>query len=849
MSFYASTFARVGGGRWHYPDLMHEGAVREFVRNTYEPYARRFQKDFGKAIPGVFTDEPLLKGELPWSLPLPATFRRRRGYDLLQKLPHLVFLTAESPKVRHDYWQTVCELFSGNFMARLGQWCGQHGLAFTGHLMAEGSLGSQIRVSGGSMPHYVHMQAPGIDILCEQTEEILTVKQCASVANQFGRERVLSELYGATGYNFSFEAQKWVGDWQMALGVNLLCQHLTHYTMKGQAKRDYPPSYFYQSPWWRHYRSIADYQARLTYVLRQGRPVRDILLLHPLTSGWTLMGANATTHGVGDIDQSFRRLMQDLLDLHRDFDLGDETLMAAHGRVKGDRFVVGQVAYKTVIVPGMVNIESSTLNLLVRFRKAGGRLLFVYPIPIRVDGELSDRPAELAASEGVRRVSRHARELEEALGSVLPRTLSVVNRDTGAEAAGVVAMERQNGKETILFLVNTRRDVSLPLQVRLPGQGSWRRWDCESGAVRPFPSVRKDTGSVLDLTLPPVGSVVLVRNPGRPAAIPAPARRVAEQLLAPHGGWSFRRLAPNSLILDRCTWRIGDEPFSQPTFLWSAQREWIKRLNIQAYGQPWKLLKDPANHKVAATVTLRFPFIVETLPSGGTQLVLEDRADTGIFVNGQSVEASSNGWFMDKAFETVPIQRCLRRGENIVEIRVPVSVVRSVEEMYVIGDFGVDSRTFALVKEPKRLVVGDWCPQGYPFYTDAMLYQRMFRVPGKRAGRTIVEFGRFDGAVAAVWVNGQKTAVMGWHPYRADVTEFVRAGTNELGLEIVGSPRNLMGPRHHKQKYPGWTGPGELADMSQPAYHLTPAGLMGDVRIVLHTETAKRHRRRQGTKD
>ena len=394
-------------------------------------------------------------------------------------------------------------------------------------------------------------------------------------------------------------------------------------------------------------------------------------------------------------------------------------------------------------------------------------------------------------------------------------------------------MERRVGRKTILFLANTRRDVSLPLRVRVRGSGRWQRWDCESGEVQPFPSAQADGSSVVDLRLPPVGSAVLVRGPGRPASAGTPAKRLGEQVLSPRGGWSFRRLAPNSLILDRCQWRLGNERFSEPTFLVSAQSEWRRQLNISGGGQPWKLLQDPANSRPLGTVTLRFPFTVEAVPTGEVDLVLEDREDAEITVNGRSVPAPATGWFMDKGFETVPIRRPIRRGVNTVEVRIPVCVARTVEELYLTGDFGVDADTFVLVREPKRLAAGDWCPQGYPFYTDAMMYLRRFQAPQKRAAeRTVVEWDHFEGTVAAVWLNGQKVKVVGWRPYRVDISEHVRTGPNELGLEIVGSPRNLMGPRHHTQKYPDWTGPGELSDMSEPSYHLTPAGLMGEVRIV-----------------
>ena len=43
-----------------------------------------------------------------------------------------------------------------------------------------------------------------------QIIETLTLKQCSSVAHQVGRKWVLSELYGVTGWQFTFEGMKWL---------------------------------------------------------------------------------------------------------------------------------------------------------------------------------------------------------------------------------------------------------------------------------------------------------------------------------------------------------------------------------------------------------------------------------------------------------------------------------------------------------------------------------------------------------------------------------------------------------------------------------------------------------------
>ena len=36
----------------------------------------------------------------------------------------------------------------------------------------------------------------------------------------------MSETYGASGWELNFADQKKVADWQFALGINLVCQHL-----------------------------------------------------------------------------------------------------------------------------------------------------------------------------------------------------------------------------------------------------------------------------------------------------------------------------------------------------------------------------------------------------------------------------------------------------------------------------------------------------------------------------------------------------------------------------------------------------------------------------------------------
>ena len=93
-----------------------------------------------------------------------------------------------------------------------------------------------------------------------------------------GRRRTLSETYGTSGWHFTFEAQKWSGDWQTLLGINTRCQHLTPYSIRGMRKRDYPPTFFHHQPWWKYFPVVEDYFARACFFTSVGEPVRDCLI-------------------------------------------------------------------------------------------------------------------------------------------------------------------------------------------------------------------------------------------------------------------------------------------------------------------------------------------------------------------------------------------------------------------------------------------------------------------------------------------------------------------------------------------------------------------------------------------
>ena len=101
-----------------YLDTLNRKAVGKFIEVTHEAYRKNVGKYFGKAIPGIFTDEPMYgRGHedeiLPWTGELAATFRRRFGYDVRDRLVdiHLDTRDPQGRAVRWHYWECVTQMF------------------------------------------------------------------------------------------------------------------------------------------------------------------------------------------------------------------------------------------------------------------------------------------------------------------------------------------------------------------------------------------------------------------------------------------------------------------------------------------------------------------------------------------------------------------------------------------------------------------------------------------------------------------------------------------------------------------------------------------------------------------
>jgi hypothetical protein len=393
----------------YYIDALNPEATAEFLRLGYAPYIDTLGEELTRQVHGFYTDEPAMHYYLtggdnpivPWTKDMFRRFQGRNGYNLRACLPHLFFdLGADTARIRYDFYCTLTEFYSQAFYRQIHEWCQPRGLLFTGHLLYEEWMRRLIRVEGNLFRHYEHMDVIGVDHLypiignADRPDEHVAMKVGSSAAHLLGSQRLLCESFGGIFMDATMQRMKWIADWEYVLGVNLLNPHGFHYTLEGPRKRDWPPSMFYQYPWWRYYGEFSSYISRLSHMLSGGRHVAKVAVLWPIYAmfaGYTPQAHNS----LGDrTEYDFNALTDLLLRLHYDFDYLEEELFA-RAEIREGKICLGEEAYELLILPPLTHIALSTLEQMERLTVQGGRLLGCIILPDQAFTPGAQRPGSV----------------------------------------------------------------------------------------------------------------------------------------------------------------------------------------------------------------------------------------------------------------------------------------------------------------------------------------------------------------------------------------------------------------------------------------------------------------------
>ncbi len=574
--------------------------------------------------------------------------------------------------------------------------------------------------------------------------------------------------------------------------------------MKGEAKRDYPASINYQSPWWQDYSYIENHFARVNTALTRGKPLVRVGVIHPVESYWLHWGPSEQTHGVREqLDHHFDDVIHWLLNGSIDFDFVCESLLPGLCQNASAPLRVGEMAYDAIVVPGCETLRSTTLERLENFQAAGGKLIFLGDAPTLENAVPSQRGKQLFDR------SKHISFSCEALLTALQeeRMVDIRNAD-GSRTANLIHQLRRDSDGLWLFVAHScepySKDIPVGQQVRITVNGAYAAqvWDTQTGETHPANAKIKNGKTVITATLYDYDSLLLkLTEGGENIAVKEEASKPTHRIAIPdlvH----YVLDEPNALLLDKAEYALDDKPYHPSQELLRADNVLRGSLGWPtrecSVAQPWTVQEEKAEHVV------RLRFTLHSRIEAAVKLALEDADIAEIKLNGIPITAKPDGWFVDKSIGTVDISK-LAIGQNIIEVTLPFGLRTNVEWCYLLGDFGVTiaGEHREIVPRAEKLGFSDVTSQTLPHYTGNIRYDIPFASCG---GDVRVTIPHYSGAGMRVMLDGENKGYVVYPPYAMDLGKLAK-GEHMLSITLLGNRENAFGPVHRANLVDTWIGP------------------------------------------
>ncbi|MDP4153619.1 MAG: glycosyl hydrolase [Bacillota bacterium] len=821
-----------------YANLLDKKAVERFVEVTHERYKEVIGKDFGGIVPAIFTDEPQFstKTTLPfakdkidvilsWTDDVPETFGKAYHFNILEYLPEIIWnLPDDKPSfARYAYHEHIAERFASAFADTCGNWCKANNLMLTGHVMREPKLSTQTPIIGEAMRSYRSFDIPGIDMLGD-AREFTTAKQAQSAAHQYGCPGVMSELYGVTNWDFDFRGHKLQGDWQAALGITVRVPHLTWMTMAGEAKRDFPASIGYQSPWYKEYSYIEDHFARVNTAMTRGTPSVRIGVIHPIESFWLNWGPNEHTADIRrEMDTDFENVTKWLLSGFMDFDFIAESLLPEQCPKGEAPLKVGAMNYDAVVVPNAVTLRQTTVERLKAFAKQGGRLIFMGKCPTLIDAKPNNDIAELINSGIV--IANSETALLRTLDSF---RLVDIRTDKGERAGNLLYQMRNDNNNRWLFIAHAQKpanpDTVAEEKLYITINGSWMPtiYDTITGKISKTNVSYENGKTVIYKIFNAHDSLLLLLEPGKseqthniegfkentqvfePGVHDNKTNQFeALKVLDFKDPVDFTLEEPNALLLDMAEYRFDNGS-------WNKKEEILRIDNLfrqflgyplrtDALAQPYVVPDNPPEHNISLRFTIQSE--IDVLDP---MLAAENPEKMSISLNDNKVSTAPVGWFCDKNISTVKLP-AIKKGTNTLMLTIPFSRRTNIEWCYILGDFGVTvNGGAAYITAPlTKIGFGDIATQGLPFYGGNLTYHLPITSKG---GDITIEASMYKASHLQVKIDGKDAGKIAFAPYCVTISD-VPAGNHMIDIVMYGTRINAFGSIHNSDVAFRWFGP------------------------------------------
>jgi hypothetical protein len=480
---------------------------RSAIENHLKNAGDRLMQAFGANPPYAVFSDSLEVFYSDWTPNLLEEFRQRRGYDLTPYLPALVGdIGSQTGAVRHDWGQTLYELADDNYLRPVTEWAHQHGTRF--------------RSQTYGMPP-VTMSSNALVDLPEGEgtawRRSSATRTASSASHLYGRPVTSTEtwtylhspVFRATPLDMKSQA-----DLYFLQGSNQLIGHGWPYSPPEAGEpgwRFYAAAVFDDhNPWWIVMPEVTKYLQRISFLLRQGKPVNDVALFLTTADNMAQYQAGRERIDGGGGGEMGSNVEAQVLDAGFNFDFIDDEAIAQVG-----------VPYPVLILPNVERMPLATLRKIQAYAEAGGKVVATRRTPSLAPGlaeaerdtpqirELARALFEAAGARG--KFLKDEQSLGKELAALYPPDVRF-----SSDAASIGVVHRKVADGEIYFIVNTANTpVHTQAAFRVNGlRAEW--WD-------PFSGKRSAAGgAAVALDLLPYESRVLVYSANALAPAPAP---------------------------------------------------------------------------------------------------------------------------------------------------------------------------------------------------------------------------------------------------------------------------------------------------------------------------------------
>lgn len=548
--------------------------MQKNVTRAYLDRLRGVEKTWGEPLSNyvraIFCDS-IETMESNWTHDMSYRFQKRKGYDINPWLPFVIGkeqqvaspeLHEKIQRVRYDWSEHLVSVFLSSFTEEYAKFCHDHGLLSRyqaygipllmglaeGYMIADipesnNWLYSQDVIDPMDPPYFTWNQKHGY---------MIWNKYAAAAAHMRGKKVISSEAMTNTKkvFHTTLATIKQADDMNFITGITHSVLHGYNYVppdvpFPGWIR--FGTFFSEHNTWWPYFSRWVDYNARLSAVFQESRPVVEVAVLGRTADHWSATGLFRDPIHLQP--RYLHRLWEPLSQIGLGSDYLHETVFESAEIEKG-HLKIGPMSYKLLLVADAVSLNPSTADTIRRFAESGGKLVFIGSVPSRspsmVDAAQNDAKVHSSIQQALKAGAHllksptdeaDSNQLREWTTGLLDKVSFKRALSISSPHEALYSLQHRAPDAEILFFANTHRKDSVKSRVEfsLGESGLWR-WNPETGERTPY-DLPYDAGG-FEIDLNPLESVLLVTGEKSAALTKNSKASAAKQAYTIQTPWS-----------------------------------------------------------------------------------------------------------------------------------------------------------------------------------------------------------------------------------------------------------------------------------------------------------------------